>query len=73
MQKVSKVPPRKVAMSEAEVKLAKCRHAESWPTFFVSYVLCRTEFLCLVGGVRPAPGEGCFYDGWTAAVARGYV
>lgn len=57
VQKVSRVPLRKVALSEAEVKLAKCRHAESWPTFFVSYVLYSTEFLCLGGGVRPRAGE----------------
>lgn len=49
----------KVVVSEAELKLAKCRHAESWPTFCVICLLCSTEFLYLVGGVRPAPAKRC--------------
>lgn len=53
-----------VVTSEAELELAKCRDAESWPTF-VSYVLCSTEFLWMVGGVRPAPGKRyVYYQPW---------
>lgn len=43
-------------MSEAELKLAKCRHAESWPTF-LCHMYCVVPSFYVSGRCPPRAGE----------------
>lgn len=52
-------------MSEAEVKLAKCRHSESWPTFLCHMYCVVPSFSAwwAVSAPRRAKGMFIIYQG----------
>lgn len=50
---------RKVVVSEAELKLAKCRHAESWPTF-LCHMYCVVPSFYVGGRCPPRAGEKAY-------------